>query len=650
LPRLFISHSSRDDDGAVALKDWLVREGWSGADDIFLDLDPERGIAAGERWVCALENAATRCEAVLFLVSEEWLASKWCADEYQLANRLNKKLFALLIDNVARDRLPGGLTAQWQVVRLKGEPAERFLIVHPLTLHQSPVHIAEAALNSLKRGLEKAGIRPETFELQPDQNGPFGWRAPYRGLEALEPEDAAVFFGRNADIVRGMDMLRGLAARKPPRLLVILGASGAGKSSFLRAGLWPRLLRDDSQWLPMRAIRAGRGGAIEGSEGLLAALEDVHQRFALRSTRANLRECLATPETFGVLLRELRQAAARRALISKPPYPLPVICLDQGEELFVTSPALESEKLLALARAVIDADEALLLVTIRSDSYGAMQGSRVLAGIDQVALSLGPVPLGEIAHVIREPAEILRRKAGLVAPLFDATVIERLQQEIEGEDDALPLLAFVLQRLMREHQGLRTIGLPEFEQTGGVAAAIESAAEAALDDANIGRDRTKQRDALRRLFIPHLARIDRQSKEPQRHVTRQRRWPPAACPRADGTPTLSGKAHRNTGCGGWGWGNPRSRARSAVAPLADACRPSGRRPRCAASSRRRAVRCNRLGEGRRPPQAGLLGAPRLAFVQCAGARLAQPRLGARVNVSAGLSRRMCSARKDRPSS
>ena len=308
---------------------------------------------------------------MLFLVSEEWLASKWCVDEYQLANRLNKKLFALLIDDIALDRLPGGLTAQWQIVRLKGEPAERFLTVHPLTQQQSPVHIAEAGLKSLKRGLDKAGIGAETFELQPDPNGPFGWRAPYRGLEALEPEDAAVFFGRSADIVRGIDTLRGLAARKPPRLLVILGASGAGKSSFLRAGLWPRLLRDDSQWLPLRAIRAGRGGAIEGSEGLLAALEDVHRRFALRVSRADLRERLATPESFVALLRELRQAAARRALITEPPYPLPILCLDQAEELFAADAAPESEKLFQLARAAIEADAALLLVTIRSDSYGA---------------------------------------------------------------------------------------------------------------------------------------------------------------------------------------------------------------------------------------------------------------------------------------
>ena len=75
MSRLFICHSGHNDDWALALRDWLMREGWSGENDIFLDIDSQRGIAAGEKWVKALEDAATRCEAVLFLVSEVWLAS-----------------------------------------------------------------------------------------------------------------------------------------------------------------------------------------------------------------------------------------------------------------------------------------------------------------------------------------------------------------------------------------------------------------------------------------------------------------------------------------------------------------------------------------------------------------------------------------------
>ena len=92
---IFLSHSSRDNFQAVALRNWLAQEGW---DDVFLDLDPHRGIAAGERWERALHEAATRCEAVIFLVSANWLASGWCFREHALGRALNKKLFAVVID------------------------------------------------------------------------------------------------------------------------------------------------------------------------------------------------------------------------------------------------------------------------------------------------------------------------------------------------------------------------------------------------------------------------------------------------------------------------------------------------------------------------------------------------------------------------
>ena len=80
MARIFLSHSSANNAEAVALRDWLIAEGW---DDLFLDLDPTRGIAAGERWERALNEAANRCEAVLFLVSRAWLASRWCLKELQ---------------------------------------------------------------------------------------------------------------------------------------------------------------------------------------------------------------------------------------------------------------------------------------------------------------------------------------------------------------------------------------------------------------------------------------------------------------------------------------------------------------------------------------------------------------------------------------
>jgi len=105
--------------------------------------------------------------------------------------------------------------------------------------------------------------------------------------------------------------------------------------------------------------------------------------------RANLRQSVATPERFLDLLRSLRELAARRALLSEPPFPLPVLCLDQAEELFAADAGAESELLLQLVRAAVDHDQALALATIRSDAFGLMQSAPAFSGIHQVSLSLG---------------------------------------------------------------------------------------------------------------------------------------------------------------------------------------------------------------------------------------------------------------------
>ena len=59
MSRIFLSHSSADEFEAVAIKQWLMDNGW---DDVFLDNDPLRGLAAGERWQEAMRRAADRCE------------------------------------------------------------------------------------------------------------------------------------------------------------------------------------------------------------------------------------------------------------------------------------------------------------------------------------------------------------------------------------------------------------------------------------------------------------------------------------------------------------------------------------------------------------------------------------------------------------
>src|SRR5262245_10851675 len=114
---IFISHSSRNNDWAVRVKDWLAANGW---DDVFLDLDPERGIVAGQRWKEALQKAAHRCEVVLALVSENWLGSGWCKSEIDAARLMGKKIIVALI-GMDKSAVPLDLTdEQW--VDLANDP------------------------------------------------------------------------------------------------------------------------------------------------------------------------------------------------------------------------------------------------------------------------------------------------------------------------------------------------------------------------------------------------------------------------------------------------------------------------------------------------------------------------------------------------
>ena len=226
MARLFISHSSANNAAALALRDWLHEQGFQ--NDVFLDIDPERGLVPGMRWQQALKAAADRCEAVLFLVSPAWLDSKWCLAEFLLAKSLHKCIFGLMIEPVPIERLPVEMTSEWQLCELVGEDRFRTFEVD-VGRAQQQVAFREAGLELLRRGLQRAGLDAHSFPWPPPTEPQ---RAPYPGLRALEPQDAAIFFGRDAMIVRGLDRIRGLVESGVEKLLVVLGSSGSGKSSL----------------------------------------------------------------------------------------------------------------------------------------------------------------------------------------------------------------------------------------------------------------------------------------------------------------------------------------------------------------------------------------------------------------------------------
>jgi hypothetical protein len=532
--RIFLSHSSTNNAEAVALRDWLAGNGWK--DEIFLDLDPRRGIAAGQRWERALSEAANRCEAVLFLVSEAWLASIWCRKELNWAHRLNKPLFGVLIEDLPDRELPEDLTGTWQIVRLaSGRDHVMLRAVLPITHAEAHVTFSVEGLQRLKRGLKEAGLDPKYFAWPPESDPS---RPPYRGLRPLEAEDAGIFCGRDGPIVEALDRLRGLRATTPPRLLVILGASGAGKSSFLRAGLFPRLARDDRNFLPLPTIRPERA-AISGETGLLYALEGAFAARTIPIPRADLRMAIqaGAPE-----LKRLLQTLAGKAtpvapdgIVKSKPATL-VLSIDQGEELFIAEAQDEAQPFLALLRDLLkdDAPGIITVFTIRSDNYERLQLTPELDGVRQETFSLPPMPKGSYVEVVKGPAGRLQGTARALQ--IEDTLVNALLTDIEagGGKDALPLLAFTLERLFGEYHAGGNLKLSQYDALGRLKGSIEAAVERAFKvadaDTAIPKDRTARLALLRHALIPWLAGIDPDTGAPRRRVARFSEIPAEARP------------------------------------------------------------------------------------------------------------------------
>jgi hypothetical protein len=216
-----------------------------------------------------------------------------------------------------------------------------------------------AGYRRLRAGLKRAGLDPSTFALPPG-------RRPYPGFAYFEEDDAAIFFGRDGQIVRALDRMRGLVRVSVDRMLVILGASGSGKSSFLRAGLRPRLQRDDRAWLSLPVIRPERA-VISGPFGLTRALhqtmnadafaEEIRQR-GLPRGRADI-QAFVTEREDGLLtiFAALREIAQARGLSGEQTQSVTIVLsLDQGEELLNAEGSGEARAFIGILSRTLNAD------------------------------------------------------------------------------------------------------------------------------------------------------------------------------------------------------------------------------------------------------------------------------------------------------
>ena len=330
--------------------------------------------------------------------------------------------------------------------------------------------------------------------------------SPYRGLAAFGEQDAALFFGREAAAAAVLDRMSRLLAGAG--LLVVSGASGAGKSSLLRAGVLPR-------------IRAGGLAAAPGAAcwprvvftPTRAPLDELALRVAPLAgadAAAVRRGLTADPGGFALTARQAARAGpagpaeelegpARRDQL--PPDRL-LLVVDQFEELF-TQCAEEGQRrafitaLHAAATAGHGPDQApaaLVMLGVRADFEVRSADYRQLAGAVQDRYLVTAMTERQLRMAITEPA----KKAG--SEVDDDLTGLLLAEVRNGQPGtfgagALPLLSHALDQAWRSRTG-ETLTLADYERTGGIDGAVAASAQRAYDGLTAA-----QQAAARQVFL-----------------------------------------------------------------------------------------------------------------------------------------------------
>ena len=331
--------------------------------------------------------------------------------------------------------------------------------------------------------------------------------SPFRGLAAFGAKHAPVFFGRSRDITKVIDRLKDAAEKGCPFLLVD-GASGAGKSSLVRAGLVPRLtaagvvpsvdiwrvavmrpaeIVGDPFAALARALLVAESDLPEAEQGRPPALPELSASDFPRAD--DLAALLAhadasAPKPILSTFSAIEQTAREKEGYSRAVKVALLLVVDQLDELFGADIGNDIRARFAqLLRLLARSGRVWVIATLRADLFDHFLSQKDLKQLkdDGSSYDLAPPDAAALAEIVRAPAAA----AGLVYE-SDTKTGERLDERLLADAeraDLLPLLQFTLNQLFearerRDHGGQLTFAA--YRALGGLEGAVEKEAEAAF--------------------------------------------------------------------------------------------------------------------------------------------------------------------------
>jgi serine/threonine protein kinase len=297
-----------------------------------------------------------------------------------------------------------------------------------------------------------------TAELQLDES-------PYAGLSSFQENDAGKFFGRNKEIASMVTRIRD----RP--MIAVVGSSGVGKSSFIRAGLVPALKRSGETWETL-VVRPGRS-PLEALASLVAPLVATASNLAedLEQQKKLVEKLRKEPGHLGHLLRGRARRDSRRILLF----------VDQFEELYTQiHDAEERAAFTAVLNAVADDATSPLRVvlSIRSDFLDRVaEDQAFMTELMQGLFFLGPPNREGLRDAIVQPAELAGFRFELPA------TVEDMLDHLETTPGALPLLQFAASKLWESRdKARRMLSHASYTAMGGVGGALASHADRVVQE------------------------------------------------------------------------------------------------------------------------------------------------------------------------